>query len=600
MTALGFIGAEIAVVHLLKRIAPDNAFGALFLLGVLVVSAGWGFGLAVATSLASALAYVWFHAHEGSESLAPAVVVFLTLALLTNVLVGQARLRAAEAVQRRSEADLAAELARLMLRTADLDSALRGAGQRLAQVLEIPFAVLRLDDGTPGVDGHHCTTIPLRDATSPGGALLVPQDLAPAALQRVHRMLPSLEALLAAARDRQRISAELAASHAQTRALADQQSALRRVATLVARGAPPDEVYPAAVAEVAHGLDVHHVNLMRYCPQGCVIVASHDAERERRRPTGEVIPLDGDTVASRVRDRAQPSRIDDYGAAAGATAARLRRMGLRSGVGAPITVNGAVWGALIVDTESVEPLPRRTEDRVADFADLVATAVTNAETRAELTASRARIVAAADQARRGFERDLHDGAQQRIVSLGLELRALEAGLPEELPTLRAELAQIVDGLASLHSDLQELSRGIHPAILSRGGLGPAIKNLARRSAVPVLLELGDLGVQERLPEPVEVAAYYVIAEALTNAAKHARASEVRIDVHADRTGPTAGLYLRIADDGVGGAAAGHGSGLIGLKDRIEAQSGRLRIVSEPGAGTTLEVTIPVTSAAAGG
>jgi signal transduction histidine kinase len=306
LTAIAFIAIEIGIVHLLKRVAPDNAFGAIFLLGVLVVSAGWGVGLALATSLASAMAYVWFHFMEGTGSVVPAVVVFLTLALLTNVLVGQARLRAAEAM---------------------------------------------------------------------------------------------------------RMSAEL-------------------------------------------------------------------------------------------------------------------------------------------------------------------------------RASRARIVTAADQARRGFERDLHDGAQQRIVSLGLELRALEASVPEDLTDVRAQLTGIIDGLAHLHTDLQELSRGIHPAILSRGGLGPAIKTLARRSAVPVSL---DLDVDRRLPESVEVAAYYVVAEALTNAAKHARADVVTVSARVTDTE----LTLRIADDGVGGAGAGGGSGLIGLKDRVEALSGRLGIISEPGAGTTLSVTIPL-------
>jgi signal transduction histidine kinase len=231
-------------------------------------------------------------------------------------------------------------------------------------------------------------------------------------------------------------------------------------------------------------------------------------------------------------------------------------------------------------------MPDGTEARIGDFADLVATAIANAETHAELKASRARIVAAADQARRGIERDLHDGAQQRIVSLGLGLRALEASIPQEQATLRQQLDNLVNGMADLYTELQELSRGIHPAILSKGGLGPAIKTLARRSVVPVSLEIG---VDRRLPESVEATAYYVIAEALTNAAKHAEASEVTV-----RAGFDGGdLCLVIADDGNGGAAPSGGTGLIGLKDRVEAVSGSLEVSSPLGGGTTIAARIPV-------
>ena len=261
----------------------------------------------------------------------------------------------------------------------------------------------------------------------------------------------------------------------------------------------------------------------------------------------------------------------------------MRELQVCSGVGAPVVVDGKVRAGVVVGSIVAEPLPPETEDRVCDFADLVATAIYNAENRAELKASRARIVAAADQARRRFERDLHDGAQQRIVSLGLQLRALEAS---EQGVTREGLDRAVADLMEVHADLQELSRGIHPAILSRGGLGPAINTLARRSAVPVKL---DLDVDRRLPESVEVAAYYVVAEALTNTAKHAQASGSRVCASADDSG----LRMSISDDGVGGAVTGGGSGLIGLKDRVEAVSGRLEISSPEGGGTTLTVTIPL-------
>lgn len=253
----------------------------------------------------------------------------------------------------------------------------------------------------------------------------------------------------------------------------------------------------------------------------------------------------------------------------------------------PIIVDGRLWGAAIVGSTRPEPLPPDTEARVGDFTDLVSTAIANAETRSQLTASRTRIIAAADGARRRFERDLHDGAQQRLVSLGLELRTAEASVPSELPALREQMSHIMTSLTGVSDDLRELSRGIHPAILSRGGLGPALNTLARRSTVPVELHLGVNG--RRLPDSVEVAAYYVVAEALTNTAKHAQASEV--NVSADTDG--ANLRLSIRDDGIGGADLTRGSGLVGVHDRVEALGGRVQVSSVAGSGTSLVVTIPV-------
>jgi signal transduction histidine kinase len=208
------------------------------------------------------------------------------------------------------------------------------------------------------------------------------------------------------------------------------------------------------------------------------------------------------------------------------------------------------------------------------------------QSREELAASRARIVAAGDQARRRIERDLHDGTQQRLVSLVLDLRSAEAAVPPERPELRAQLARVTDGLTGALEELRELSRGIHPAILSEGGLAPALKALARRSAVPVELEVD---VQARLPEPVEVAAYYVVSEALANAAKHAHASVAQVEARA-RDGL---LHLSVRDDGVGGAAPGGGSGLVGLADRVEALGGTIEVHSPAGQGTSLQIDLPI-------
>jgi signal transduction histidine kinase len=379
---------------------------------------------------------------------------------------------------------------------------------------------------------------------------------------------------------------EAEASHAEASALAEQQAALRRVATLVARGVDPAEVYPVAVAELSRGLGIDNVALLRYeSEEALVLLATRDEQGLTKLTIGERLSLDGDNVAAMVLDTGAPARMDCFDGAAGRTAERIRQLGLRSAVGAPIIVDGRIWGALVIGSSQPEPMPAETEARIGDFADLVATAISNAETRAELTASRARIVTAGDQARRRFERDLHDGAQQRLVSLGLEVRTVEASIPAEQQQLRDQLSAVVDGLSGVSLELQEISRGIHPAILSKGGLGPAIKTLARRSAIPVEL---DLHVDRRLPESIEVAAYYVVAEALTNAAKHAEASEVSVSaVAADDA-----LHLRISDDGIGGAMTGSGSGLIGLKDRVAALAGRLDIISPAGSGTTLKAVIP--------
>ena len=196
------------------------------------------------------------------------------------------------------------------------------------------------------------------------------------------------------------------------------------------------------------------------------------------------------------------------------------------------------------------------------------------------------MLAAADETRRRIERDLHDGTQQRLVALALAVRAAEAKVPPELGELRAELSTTANGLAGAAEDLQEISRGIHPAILSKGGLGPALRTLARRAAVPVEL---DAHLPERLPEPVEVAAYYVVSEALTNAAKHAEASVVHVDVDAEG----AIVEIAIRDDGVGGADPDRGSGLVGLRDRVAALGGTIEVASSHGRGTSLVARIPI-------
>ncbi|MDT7841240.1 PAS domain S-box protein [Streptomyces justiciae] len=379
----------------------------------------------------------------------------------------------------------------------------------------------------------------------------------------------------------------------ESRRTASEQAALRRVATLVARGAPPREVFEAVAAEVGGLLDTTAAVLRqesdaRHTVLGIALGLPEEIERatrEERREAGR----------KAIREMTRTRLAVHVGHAAGA----------------PIIVDDRLWGFILVASPS-EPLLSGTESRLADFTELVATALANADSRAQLTASRARVVAAADASRRRIERDLHDGVQQRLVALRLELRVAESllgdlvglaslseasdppsqarspGPPPELARqLTLQLAHVGEGLDDAFQDLLQVARGIHPAILSQGGLGPALRSLARRSAVPVELDL-ELP-PERLSEQVEVAAYYVTSECLTNAAKHAHARVVEV-----RAGIEGGvLELVVRDDGVGGAETGRGSGLIGLVDRVEAIGGKLELGSPPGAGTTLRARLPL-------
>jgi signal transduction histidine kinase len=279
--------------------------------------------------------------------------------------------------------------------------------------------------------------------------------------------------------------------------------------------------------------------------------------------------------------------MDDYAEASGATGDVSHERDVHSSVGVPINVDGRLWGVMLLSSRRAEPPPADTEARLVGFTELVATAIANAETRAELSASRARVVAAGDESRRRIERDLHDGIQQHLISLALRARTAQATLPPDAGKAAAALDAVADELTGVLQQLREITRGIHPAALAQGGLRSALKALARRSPVPVRL---DVGVDARLPEPVELAAYFTVAEALTNAAKHAHASVVDVRAHTDE----AALRIEVRDNGQGGAVAGSGSGLVGLIDRIESLSGLLTVHSPPAGGTSLQVMLPLT------
>jgi signal transduction histidine kinase len=375
-------------------------------------------------------------------------------------------------------------------------------------------------------------------------------------------------------------------SLARLQALADEQAALRRVATLVAGDPEPRQVFERVCEEVGTVLGIEGTNLTRFEDDGTqTVLAGWSVHGTPIFPVGPGVPLEGDAAVPKVSRSGRPERVDDYSQVEGGLAERIRAAGIASAVAAPIKVAGRLWGAIVATTGQPYGFPPGTEQRVAGFAELVADALANADAREQLAASRARIVEAADAERRRIERNLHDGAQQRLVSVALELGQVEARLDEEPVAARQLLAAARDELALAIDELRELARGIHPAVLSERGLRPALEALAARAGVPIELE----AVCDRLPERVEAAAYYVVAEALTNAARHAEATSVsvRLRCYDGR------LRIEVRDDGVGGADLRSGSGLRGLADRVEALGGRLDLHSPAGAGTTLTGEVPI-------
>jgi signal transduction histidine kinase len=355
--------------------------------------------------------------------------------------------------------------------------------------------------------------------------------------------------------------------------LAEEQGALRRVATLVAQQTSREQL-DALISEEAGRLLSADLAMMRHFEDdGGVRVMgqwTRSAQLLVSRYSSAV-----DRVTELIARTGEPAQAETEAPGGDRWLA----------IGAPIIVEGQLWGAMLVASDA-RALPANTSVRLADFTALVATAIANAKNRDELAASRERVVIAGDQTRRRIERDLHDGAQQHLVALAIDLQAIRDGVPDQLPQLRAGLTQISQGLVSTLDELREIARGIHPAILAQGGLGPALKTLARRCPVPVELHLD---LESRLSEPIEVATYYVVAEALTNAAKHAEASLIRVTGQV-RDGV---LQVGVQDDGRGGASTVRGSGLVGILDRVEALGGTLLFSSPPGAGTSIELSLPI-------
>jgi PAS domain S-box-containing protein len=374
------------------------------------------------------------------------------------------------------------------------------------------------------------------------------------------------------------------ASREQLTRLADEQAALRRVATLVARGPSPAEVFAAVTEEAGRLMGVETTKLIRYEPDETGTVVASWGEHDPGLALGANWGLDGETASALVYRTQRPARVDDYSVGSGPHATYLRDSGIRSSVGTPVIVGGRLWGTMIAASRDPEPLPAGTESQLAEFTALVATAISNMQARSDLAASRARIIAATDAERRDVVRDLHDGAQQRLVLTVYALKQLRSALGDADESTRALVTEALDQAECATDELRELAHGILPAVLTHGGLHAAIQTIASRVPVPVEHDVA----AGRFPAAVEATAYFVIAEALTNVTKHAQASRASVTAHVE----DGALQIQVRDDGVGGARP-EGSGLQGLADRLAALDGRFRVESPAGGGTRVAADIPL-------
>jgi PAS domain S-box-containing protein len=377
-------------------------------------------------------------------------------------------------------------------------------------------------------------------------------------------------------------------AEADLRRLVDEQTALRRVATLAARESSPAEVLATVAEEAARVLEVDAIGLLRFEPDETATLVAQSETPWDPPPLGTRFTLDGDNVVATAHRTGAAARMDDWERATGSVAAMASLLGVRSAVASPILVEGRLWGAMVAATNQSKPLPADTESRIVGFTELLATAISNAESRKALIASRARIVAAGDEARRRIERNLHDGIQQRLVALGLDVETIRSSFPAGLEDAQSGLERVRQELEAVLEDVRELSHGLHPSLLSQAGLAPSLRALARRSPVPVNL---DVSVSERPSETTETAVYYAISEALANAAKHAHASEISVVLTTSKRE----IRAIVEDDGSGGAEVSAGSGLLGLIDRIEALGGRFDLDSPPGRGTRISIEMPLTA-----
>ena len=410
------------------------------------------------------------------------------------------------------------------------------------------------------------------------GADDTPESLVTTGIDLTDRASPSLDVGRALAGDPEAKLAEVGR-------LATEQRALRRVATLVASEANPERVFAAVSEGCARVLEVNASTVVRYEGDGtAVIVGRHNRDGIDVFRVGEGLPADEQSAIGRVLTSGAPARVDDWGGLEGSIAEAMLRSGYRSTAAAPILVAGEGWGAIAIASEN--PLPPDSENRLEAFCELASLAVASAQARADLIASRARLVKTGDEQRRRLERNLHDGAQQRLVAVALNLRLARARLGPESEIAAGLIDDASRELDAGLAELRELARGLHPAIPGDHGLPHAVASLAARLPIPVDV---DAPLAERFPEHVEATAYYCVSEALANVTKHAGAEQARVSIRRD------GDVLRceVSDDGRGGADPSKGTGILGLRDRAEAAGGMLSVTSPPGRGTAVAVVLPL-------
>jgi signal transduction histidine kinase len=645
LVSVAMVAAVTGVVALLKPHVPTLSLLVLYLLAVLPVAVLWGARLAAVTSVISITVFALLLPPADSILVADsrngvALGVFLVTAVVVAELAARSRRSAVESARLTREQSALRRVATLvaqsvppaavfeavtrevgLLSGADLarmeryepDGTVTGVaawsrgqgqlavgtqldlgGMSVARLVRQTEGPVRLESfaGATGTIAVEALALGIR--ASVGCPIVVAGRLwgvVAASTKNDAPFPPYSELQIARFTELVATAVENAESRAELRRIADEQAALRRVATLVAGGVAPELVFAAVAEELGRLIDADITVIFRFESDGTATMMGSRGLGEDEAGVGERLLLEAPSAIASVQATGRSARYDVSDDRLQNLPGLLRKWGVRSGVASPIIVEGRSWGGISVASRR-GPFATATESRIVEFTEIAATAIANAESRAQLVASRGRVVAAGDEMRRRLERDLHDGAQQRLVSLALELRFAGETVPPELPSLRTVFAQAAEDLTEVLEELREISRGLHPAILAEGGLGPAMRTLARRSPVAVDLKVE---TESRYPAPVEVATYYVASEALTNTSKHAEASraEILLEERADT------LRLRIRDDGVGGAEPQGGSGLIGLRDRVEALGGSIDVVSPIGHGTVIEVSLPIERPASG-
>jgi signal transduction histidine kinase len=650
LASAALVGAITVVIALLEPRVPALGLGVLYLLAVVPIALVYGSAAAGVVSVASMAAFSYFFVppryslSPGSSERWSVLVAFLVASLVVGQLAArsqrQARRSARFADQQARLAEEQAALRRvgtLVALGASAEEVFAAVAEEVGRLLPVEYAGL----GRYGADGALIAVagsgraldhIPVGSRWTLGGrnvATVVFETGRPARIDSyadlsdpgavtafrevgvrsavgtpvvvdgrlwgvmiagttAERPLPAdTEARLASFTELLATAIANAESRAGLARLAEEQAALRRVATLVARGTRPEDVFAAVTEEIGRLLAVDLTTMGRYEHDGTfAIVATWGGRGEHVPVVGSRWPLGGQNLGTLVFETGRPARIDNLADATGPLPEGIREEGIRSAVGTPIIVAGRLWGLMAAASSQEQPLPPDTEARLASFTELVATAIANAEAQTEVAASRARIVSATDDERRRVVRDLHDGAQQRLVHTVVTLKLAHRALQNEETDLPALLTEALDNAEQATAELRELAHGILPPVLTQGGLRAGVDALASRMPVPIEIDV----TVGRLPAAVEATAYFVVAEALTNVAKHAHAGRAEVTVRIEH----GTLAVHVRDDGVGGARPdGGGSGLIGLADRLAAIDGELRVDSPADSGTLVAAVIPL-------